>query len=291
MSYISDALRKARKVKSKEQQQVKKSIWHSLRGASSDQSPKNDAWQKKYTVIGLSITFLYAVGVIAVMYWSDIKSTLMPATAYRGPARVTVAPINVPREPNLPKPVLPAQTAVAPSGSPVLGKVDTPNIPVTAAPANVKKDQKSEPPADIETEPPVKKVAGDPKKLYAQALKKQQDGHLEEARELYRQVIKLQPANVKALNNLGVVYMKMKRSKWAIARLNEAIRFKPSYADAHYNLACLYAQLNNTQKSLFYLKKAVELNPEAKNWAAQDGDFKGLENITEYKNIIQVQDN
>jgi len=293
MSYISDALRKARKVKSKDEEQVKRSIWSSLSGAAPAKGKKNDTWQKWYTVIGLSIALLYAVGIIVVMYWSDIKPKLISAP--RGPVRVTVDPITVPKAQNPPQQVQEAQapkTAVLPeAGAPPAVDVNMPKAPVAAAGAEVKEVPKTELPGDVEPEPPVKKISGDPKRLYARALEKQREGKLEEAKDLYREVIRQQPRNIKALNNLGVVYMKMKRYNWAVIRLNEAVKIKPDYVDAHYNLACLHAQLNNKSKSLYYLKNAIELNPDAKTWAAQDGDFKGLANLAEYKDIIRAQDN
>ena len=294
MSYISDALRKARKVKGKDQEQIKKTIWKSLWSPAFAEGKKNDTWQKRHSVLGLSITLLYAVGIISVMYWPDIKTKLLPVDVPRGPVQVTVAPIPVTKDqkpPQLPEVSVPQAAVLQGKPASAAGGVDAPKTPVLIAPAGGKLDKKNEAAVDAEPEPPVKEVSADPKKLYAKALKKQQEGNLEDARELYRQVIELQPANAKALNNLGVIYMKMKRYRWAIVRLNEAVRIRPRYADAQYNLACLYAQLNNTQKSLFYLKNAVKLNPEAKTWAAQDGDFKGLANIAEYKTIIQTQDN
>lgn len=292
MSYISDALRKARKVKSKDEEQVKRSIWSSLSGAAPAKGKKNDTWQKCYTVIGLSIALLYAVGIIVVMYWSDIKPKIISAP--RGPARVTVDPITVPKAQNPPQQVQEAQapkTAVlSEAGATPAANGNMPKAAVVSAGAEMKGAQKFEPTADAEPDPPVKKVSGDPKRLYAQALEKQREGKLEDARKLYQEVIRRQPRNIKALNNLGVVHMKMKRYKWAIIRFNEAVKIKPDYVDAHYNLACLHAQLNNKSKSLDYLKKAIALNPDARSWAAQDGDFKGMVNLAEYKEIIQTQD-
>jgi len=292
MSYISDALRKARKGKETDQKHVKKSIWSSLTGAGSAGGKKNDTWQKWYTVIGLSIALLYAVGIIVVMYWSDIKPKLLPS--HRGPVSVAVDPITIPKAQNPPQQIQEAQAprAVMPPGAGTLpaGDVNLPAVPVAAG-AGIKENKKNGPPADEVPDLPVRKVSGDPKRLYARALGKQREGKLEEAKELYREVIQLQPRNVRALNNLGVVYMKMNRYKWAVIRLNEAVKIKPDYVDAHYNLACLHAQLNNKSKSLYYLKKAVLLNPEVKSWAAQDADFKGLTNMAEYKEIIQAQDN
>ena len=133
----------------------------------------------------------------------------------------------------------------------------------------------------------IKKEITDSKKLYAQALQKHQEGKLKEAKSLYKKVIKIDPRNVEALNNLGVVYMKKKVYKWAIIRLNDALKVKYDYPDAHYNLACIYAQNNDLSRSLSYLKNAIEFNPEVRKWAQNDNDLKVLADLPEFKKLLE----
>lgn len=133
----------------------------------------------------------------------------------------------------------------------------------------------------------VKPKNADSKMLYAQAFQKHQEGKLEEAKKLYKKVIKNDPRNVEALNNLGVVYMKKKVHKWAIIRLNDALKVKHDYPDAHYNLACIYAQQNDTGKSLAYLKNAIRFNPEVRKWAGNDNDLKVLADLPEFKKLLE----
>jgi len=94
---------------------------------------------------------------------------------------------------------------------------------------------------------------------------------------------------MQALNNLGVIYMSQKRYKWAIMRFNNALDIKHDYVDAHYNLACLYAQKNDIHQSMFYLKNAIKFNPEAGQWAKDDGDLKALANLPEFKKLMEKQ--
>jgi tetratricopeptide (TPR) repeat protein len=137
----------------------------------------------------------------------------------------------------------------------------------------------------------VKPEIADSKNFYAQALQKQREGKLEEAKSLYKKVIKIDPRNIQALNNLGVIYMNKKTYKWAIIRFNDALNIKHDYTDAHYNLACLYAQKNDVPRSLFYLKNAIEYNPEVRKWAKNDGDLKVLANLPEFKKLLEKQQN
>jgi tetratricopeptide (TPR) repeat protein len=127
------------------------------------------------------------------------------------------------------------------------------------------------------------------KTLFAQALERQREGKLEEAKKLYRKVVEIDQYNVQAFNNLGVIYMGEKNYKRAIMRFNNALDIKHDYVDAHYNLACLYAQKNDVPQSLFYLKNAIEFNPEVKKWAKNDGDLKALANLPEFKNLMEKQ--
>ena len=138
-------------------------------------------------------------------------------------------------------------------------------------------------PAAIKAKP---EIAGS-KMLYEQAFKKQQEGNLDEARNLYRKVLKIDPQNIQALNNLGVIHMNTKYYKKAILRFNDALHIKHDYADAHYNLACLYAQKHNAKQSLFYLKNAIDFNPQVRKWAANDADLKVLADLPEFKKMLE----
>jgi tetratricopeptide (TPR) repeat protein len=134
-----------------------------------------------------------------------------------------------------------------------------------------------------------KQEIAESKAFFTQALQKQSEGKLEEAKGLYKKVIKIDPRNIQALNNLGVIYMSKKTYKWAIIRFNDAISIKHDYTDAHYNLACLYAQRNDIQQSMFYLKNAIKFNPEVRKWAKDDGDLKALANLPEFKKLVERQ--
>jgi tetratricopeptide (TPR) repeat protein len=123
---------------------------------------------------------------------------------------------------------------------------------------------------------------------YAQALKRQNEGQLDQAQVLYRKVLEIDPHHLASLNNLGVIYMQQNKYGEAIACFNDALDRQNDYVDAYYNLACLYAKKNDTKNSMRFLKKAKSLNPEAGQWAIRDNDLKILENLPEFKKLIQV---
>ena len=129
------------------------------------------------------------------------------------------------------------------------------------------------------------------KSFFAQALERQREEKLEEAKSLYKKVVKIDPQNMQAFNNLGVIYMGEKNYKRAIMYFNNALDIKHDYVDAHYNLACLFAQKKDVPQSLFYLKNAIEFNPEVRQWAKDDGDLKALANLPEFKKLVEKQYN
>jgi Flp pilus assembly protein TadD len=57
----------------------------------------------------------------------------------------------------------------------------------------------------------VKPEITDSKIFYAQALQRQREGKLEEAKSLYKKVVKIDRRNIQALNNLGVIYMSQEK--------------------------------------------------------------------------------
>ncbi len=284
MSYINDALRKAQK--------DNKSFWISGMGITSSSGKKPDAWQKWYTVIGLSLVFLFAAGIIVALYWSDISPEKSAVKPVGEPFSVAVSPETAPAE-QVQKPEL--TVAKAPALSEAAPLPDPPketNTPATHQPSvSTVAPMSALPEADTRRERDVTDKADDVQTLYAKALEKQYAGQLREAKELYRRVIRLAPDHLQALNNLGVVYMKLKVYRWAIIRLNNALAIKSDYVDAHYNLACVYAQMKQTDQSLRYLKNAIDLNPDVRSWAAQDEDLRPVSGMPEFQTLMRTRDN
>ena len=248
MSYINDALRKA--------QEDKKSPYAAYEPIVSALGKKNNGKRKWLILTGLSIFALWAAGVLVFFSWPKAENT--PAAE---PLQISeVADV---------QPAIQAEQQA-------FKEVAT----VSENKAEIKTQAKAERPKSA-TE------FIDSKILFEQALKNQKEGNLPEAKKLYKQVIKMEPRNIRALNNLGVVYMDLNVHKWAIIRLNDALDIKPDYADAHYNLACIYAQKNDLSQSLFYLKNAVAYNPEARKWAQNDNDFKVFAELPEFKKLLE----
>jgi tetratricopeptide (TPR) repeat protein len=172
---------------------------------------------------------------------------------------------------------------------PLVQRVSAPPVAPTVADRNVPNKEVEIKPKKIPVKVRTVQEVAESKALYTQALQKQREGKSEEAKSLYKKVVAIDPGNMQAFNNLGVIYMSQKRYKWAIIRFNDAINIKHNYTDAHYNLACLYAKKNDLTQSMFYLKNAIEFNPEVRKWAKSDGDLKALANLPEFQKLMEKQ--
>mgnify|MGYP000935356939 FL=1 len=179
----------------------------------------------------------------------------------------------------------PAAAPKQPMSRPEVAVTESP-VTQTIAPEVTQKDiAAAREPGPVEVKPDREK--DDPQTLYAQALKHHRQGDLRKAKELYKKVIRLEPRNIEALNNLGVVYMNLNVHQWAIIRLHDALKIKPNYADALYNLACIYAREHDAAKSVGYLKKAIGCNPDVRKWVKEDKDLQALADLPEFRKLME----
>ena len=74
------------------------------------------------------------------------------------------------------------------------------------------------------------------------------------AEEHYRAAVALEPRNVTALFNLGVLMEDRDRSEESIALYEEVTRLDPSHADAHFNAARLHDQAGHYEAALRHLR-------------------------------------
>jgi tetratricopeptide (TPR) repeat protein len=126
---------------------------------------------------------------------------------------------------------------------------------------------------------------------YREALAAQRRGESAEAEALYRKVLLLDPSHVRALNNIGVLYLEQKQDDRAVAMFSQAIVLKKNYVDPYYNLACLYARAKQIEASLRYLKMAMAIDPDVKNWLEKDADMKNVVASPAFKKFMEGQRN
>jgi len=118
----------------------------------------------------------------------------------------------------------------------------------------------------------------------------QKEGQKEKAKINYLETLKLNPGDVKALNNLGVIYMQEKDYPKAVAHFQKAIKTKADYVEPYYNLACLYTMQKDQEKGLSFLKKAASLDRSVILWAQEDPDLVTLRAAPGFQALLGEKD-
>jgi FimV-like protein len=70
------------------------------------------------------------------------------------------------------------------------------------------------------------------------------------------------PSYPEALNNLGVLYLRTRRTQEAIASFEQSIRVAPAYDQSYLNLARVYALLGDKDKARAVLLELLKQHPE-----------------------------
>lgn len=81
------------------------------------------------------------------------------------------------------------------------------------------------------------------------------------AKEMFKKCIILEPQNPYAHKDLGVLYLKMNLYDWAVDEMEEAIKLEDDVAEFYYSLGVAYLMLSRVDDSKKALLKAIELEP------------------------------
>ncbi len=117
-----------------------------------------------------------------------------------------------------------------------------------------------------------------------------------EAKELFKEAIKLRPDLVDAYKDMGRLYLDEGRGKRALKEFTIALRLDKKYAILHYYKACALSLLlqdkatENAKAKIFTcLNKAVELEPKSIMYIKKNKDtyFSKIKNSVRFKKIIQ----
>ena len=95
-----------------------------------------------------------------------------------------------------------------------------------------------------------------------QAVKTHQDGKLEEAEKLYREILKKEPKLNLIHSNLGLLLYELGRLDEAEVSYKKAIVLKPGFAKTHNNLGTVLYKVNKLEEAEASYKKAIELKPD-----------------------------
>lgn len=81
------------------------------------------------------------------------------------------------------------------------------------------------------------------------------------AEALYREVVRLQPDHVEALNNLGVLLHRRREYEGAMHAYGQALLVDPARAETHNNVGCMLQESQKLEAAAVYLARAVRLDP------------------------------
>jgi tetratricopeptide (TPR) repeat protein len=96
----------------------------------------------------------------------------------------------------------------------------------------------------------------------ALALTHHQAGQLDEAEQLYSQILSFQPDNADALHLLGAIGIDKKMYPQAMELLGRALVAKPDFPEAYNSLGAALAGLDRIEDAAVVYNKAVELKPD-----------------------------
>jgi predicted TPR repeat methyltransferase len=99
------------------------------------------------------------------------------------------------------------------------------------------------------------------KNALQQALELHQTGQLEQAQQLYHQILAAEPERADVLHLLGILHAQQGELATALHYLQRAIQYDPHQATVYNNLGNVYQKLKNWPEAQQTYKKALQLNP------------------------------
>ena len=96
------------------------------------------------------------------------------------------------------------------------------------------------------------------------ALLLHRQGHLQEAAQGYRSILRAEPSNVDALNLLGLVHLQSGEYPEAIRLFRKCLKLKPDFAAAHGHLGEALIEMKSFTEATPPLRRAIALAPQ---WA------------------------
>jgi predicted TPR repeat methyltransferase len=127
-----------------------------------------------------------------------------------------------------------------------------------------------------------------------QAVELHQQGRLEPAQALYRQVLELNPRQFDALHLLGVIARQQGDTATAISLISQAIAVDGAQANAHCNLGVALLDAGRVEDALASHERAIERNPAyALAWSNRGNALRKLGRLDEallsYQRALEIQ--
>jgi len=102
-------------------------------------------------------------------------------------------------------------------------------------------------------------------KLVNQAKLLRSKAERDQAIELYRRAIQIDPLSSKAYNNLGIAYFEKKEFNKALEAYLQAVKLNPDQLEIRYNLALLYLMVGQNDKAVAEIQEVLRLGSHLPN--------------------------
>ena len=109
--------------------------------------------------------------------------------------------------------------------------------------------------------------------LFQQAIKLHEQGRLDEAENIYRQILETAPTNPDVLNLLGLIAQAKGRHAQAVELFYQAVKNAPSHAPFYFNLGLSLENDRKLVEAQQAYQDALRLNPEFKEACNNLGDI------------------
>jgi len=107
----------------------------------------------------------------------------------------------------------------------------------------------------------------------------------------YRRAIVLDPTRSEYYNGLGLALYRQMDLSAALTEFTRATEIDPGDAAARYNEACALALLGRKDEALYSLREAIQLEPRLSEQARVDKDFKSMNSLTGFQELIAADIN
>ena len=98
-------------------------------------------------------------------------------------------------------------------------------------------------------------------KTFKTAVDLHTKGKINDAGNIYKRILEVEPDHFLALTNLGIIYSQLRKFSEAEELFNKVLKINPKYAEGYNNLGNVLFELTEFDKSLNCYKKAIKLNP------------------------------
>jgi len=109
-------------------------------------------------------------------------------------------------------------------------------------------------------------------KKFTLAVENHQKGNTEVAKNIYKEILKIDSKHSRSYNNLGIIFQKNGKLEKAKSYYEKAIESNPNFADAYNNFGAVIKEIGGEKKIIKeikkaknYFEKAIVLNPKSAN--------------------------